>query len=170
MRTKLLLLLLLFPIALTAQKRFEKKADADMNSWRYQLETVSVGTKGTCVVKVWSFSKKPEIAVEQASKNAIHAAIFKGIPQGERIPGKKPFIDSSSQADLHADFFNSFFEKGGEYARFVTLTNSGNMAAGDVVKVSKKEYKVGIVVTISYDELRKHLENEGIISKLTTGF
>lgn len=54
--------------------------------------------------------------------------------------------------------------------RFVTLTNNGAIAAGDIMKVGKKEYKVGVVVTVQYNDLRKYLEEKGIVKRLDAGF
>jgi len=36
--------------------------------------------------------------------------------------------------------------------------------------VNKKTYKVGVVLSIAFDELRKDLEKEGIARKLDAGF
>ena len=44
------------------------------------------------------------------------------------------------------------------------------VGAGDVSKVNKKEYKVGVVVSVNKDELRKYLESEGILKGLASGF
>ena len=33
-----------------------------------------------------------------------------------------------------------------------------------------KEYKVGVVVKVNYSELRKHLESNGILKGLASGF
>jgi hypothetical protein len=52
--------------------------------------------------------------------------------------------------------------------KFVTLTNSG-LGAGDRMKVGK-EYKVGVVVSVNIELLRKDLEAAGIIRALNSGF
>ncbi len=147
-------------------KRHVKKANEQTQEWRYEIEPVNVGTPGSVVVKVWSFSKKPEVAAEQARKNAIHGVIFKGIPAKDRIPGKKPLVETP----VETGFFEHFFAEGGDYARYVTLTTNGAIAAGDVLKTSKKEYKVGIVATVAYNELRQYLESKGVVRKLDAGF
>jgi len=54
--------------------------------------------------------------------------------------------------------------------RFVSLSTDGAVGAGDVMKVSKKEYKVGVVVAVNKAELRKYLEEEGVIKGLSAGF
>ena len=53
----------------SAQAR--KKADKDTEEWRYEIEVVQTGTQGTYLIKVWSYSKKADVAIEQAKKNAV---------------------------------------------------------------------------------------------------
>ena len=40
----------------------------------------------------------------------------------------------------------------------------------EILKYGKKNYKVGVIVTVQYDALRKALEQQGIINSLTSGF
>lgn len=162
-------LILAIPCIGFSQKKKIKKANEDTAHWRYEIEAVEVGVQGTCLVKVWSYSKKPNIAASQARKNAVHGIIFKGIPAKNRIPGKKPLVQNPSVEAQQADFFKSFFSDNGDYMRFVTLTNNGAIAAGDVMKVGK-EYKVGVNVTVNYSDLRKALEEAGVVKKLNAGF
>ena len=53
--------------------------------------------------------------------------------------------------------------------KFVSLTNDGAVAAGDRIKVGK-EYKIGLIVSVRKDALRKDLEQAGIIKGLNSGF
>lgn len=162
-------LMLIVPAVGFSQKKKIKKANEDTAQWRYEIEALEVGTQGTCLVKVWSYSKKPEVASSQSRKNAVHGVIFKGIPAKDRIPGKKPLVQNASAEAEHADFFKNFFADGGAFMRYVTLTNNGAIEAGDVMKIGK-EYKVGVNVTVNYSELRKAMEDAGVIKKLGAGF
>lgn len=162
-------LMLIVPAIGFSQKKKIKKANEDTAQWRYEIEALEVGTQGTCLVKVWSYSKKPEVASSQSRKNAVHGVIFKGIPAKDRIPGKKPLVQNASAEAEHADFFKNFFADGGAFMRYVTLTNNGAIEAGDVMKIGK-EYKVGVNVTVNYSELRKAMEDAGVIKKLGAGF
>ena len=153
-----------------AQKKAKRQANEATMAWNYEIQQVATGKNGSVVVKVWSTSKKPEVAAEQAKKNAIHGAIFKGIPERDRIPSKRPLMRDNNGYETHKAFFDDFFSDGGCYMRFVTLTTNGVLDAGDILKVNKKEYKVGVQVTANYDELRKHLEQSGVIKKLDAGF
>ena len=165
--------LLVLPLAAGAQqhRRKVRKADAETREWKYEITPVSVGAKGSVVVAVWSDSSNPVVAGEQAKKNAVHGVIFKGIPANGSVPGKRPLVpastgDEQQQQQRQAEYFDRFFEDGGAYMRFVNL----NREKQQVTRVDKRKYRVGVVVVVSYDELRRELENQGIVRKLDAGF
>ena len=147
-----------------------KKADKDTEHWRYELEVVNEGAQGTYLIKIWSYSRKPQVALEQAKKNAIHGIVFKGYTGAGRIKGQKPLVKDPSAELTHEAFFKELFADNGKYMKYVQLTTDGAIAPGDIMKVGKREYKVGIVVAVSKDELRKYLEAEKIINSLSSGF
>lgn len=137
----------------------QKKADKATEQWRYEAEDINkISKQGTVTFKIWSYSKKEAVAISQAPKNAVHALLFKGY--GSYAPMVSP-----AQAEQHADFFKEFFKEGGGYRRFVQTANNGAPMPGDIIKVGK-EWKVGVVVVISNTELRKYLEQQGVIAKL----
>lgn len=154
----------------SAQKKAKRQADEATMAWNYEIEQVATGKKGSVVVKVWSVSKKPEVAAEQAKKNAVHGVIFKGVPEQDRLPSKQPLVKDANGYEANKAFFDEFFADGGAYMRFVTLTTNGVLGTGDLLKISKKDYKVGVQVTVNYDELRKYLEQNRVSKKLDAGF
>ena len=91
----------------------DKKADKDTRKWRYEVQAVSEGKEGTYVVKVWSYSKKPNVAIEQAKKNAIHGVIFQGVVGTGRVSNQPPIASDPGIEMQHSDFFNVFFKDGG---------------------------------------------------------
>lgn len=147
----------------------KRKADKDTQAWRYEIEVVQTGTQGTYLVKVWSYSKKPDVAIEQAKKNAIHGVIFKGFTGTSTVPGQKPLTNNVNLEEEKEDFFKPFFADGGKYMKFVSITNDGAVAAEDRMKIGK-EYKVGVVVVVNVTALRKDLEEAGIVKALGAGF
>jgi hypothetical protein len=159
---------LTLPYICMAQSK--KKADKETAEWRYEIEAVGTGTQGTYQIKAWSYSKNPETAIEQAKKNAVHGIIFKGFPDKDRVKGQKALAQSPNLEQEKEAFFMDFFKTGGKYQKFVALTNNGAIAAGDRIKISKKEYKIGVVVSINVAALRKDLEDAGIIKGLGSGF
>ncbi|KAF2509118.1 hypothetical protein [Flavobacterium foetidum] len=161
-----LLFVAAFSFITVAQQR---KANKDTEAWRYEIEAVQTGTQGTYLIKVWSYSKKPEIAAEQSKKNAIHGVIFKGFPGKAGVPGQNPLTSNSNLEEEKADYFKTFFSDGGKYMKYVYLSNDGAVAAEDRMKIGK-EYKIGVIVSVNVAELRKELENSGVIKSLSSGF
>jgi hypothetical protein len=159
--------ILFYSIGVNAQAK--RKADKDTEAWRYEIEVVQTGTQGTYLVKVWSYSKKPDVAIEQAKKNAVHGVIFKGFTGTSTVSGQKPLTNNVNLEEEKADFFKPFFADGGKYMKFVSITNDGAVAAEDRMKIGK-EYKVGVVVVVNVTALRKDLEEAGIIKALGAGF
>lgn len=158
----------------------QNKADKDTKEWKYEIETVGKNNQGNYIVKVWSFSKTSSIAEEQGKKNAIHAICFQGLPDSvnsQSVHGIKPLVNNPAIEQEKAEWFDEFFENGGAYMRFVTISNSG---FSDVQKLSKDyihgikgwdvKYKVGITVTVNVQGLRKYLEQNGIINSLSGRF
>lgn len=171
LRKKLCLLLALmsFSIVMCAQSR--RKANKDTKQWHYEIEGVRTGTQGTSLVKVWSYSKKPHVAASQAKKNAVHGIIFKGYPGKNRgCRPQKPLVRNANAEEQYKEFFEKFFADGGKYMKYVTLSTDGAIGANDIMKLSRKQYKVGVVVSVQKDELRKLLEAEGIVKGLSAGF
>jgi len=147
----------------------KKKANRDTEEWRYELECVGTGSEGTYLVKVWSYSKKPKVAIEQAKKNAVHGIIFKGFPGTGSCTSQKPMVSDPSVEEAKADYFDLLFKDGGKYMKFVSAADENSFANGDVVKIGK-EYKIGVVVTVLKENLRKELQDASIIRGLNSGF
>lgn len=152
-------------MSISAQNR---KADKDTRNWVYEIEPVGVGSQGTYLIKVWSYSKKPLVAIEQAKKNAVHGIIFKGFLGVNGIPGQRPLTNNPNLEIEQAEFFKNFFD-GGKYMKFVNVSNDGAVAAEDRLKVGK-EYKIGVIVSVNVAGLRKDLEDGGILKGLSSGF
>ena len=146
-----------------------KKANQDTKQWRYELEAVNVGVQGSYLVKVWSYSKKPVVAIEQAKKNAVHGIIFKGFAGKSGVPGQKPLTSNPNLEIEKAEFFDTFFSDGGKYMKYVSESTDGGLSEGDRLKIGK-EYKMGVIVTVNVSNLRKDLEDAGIIKSLSSGF
>lgn len=166
-----LLLLVIVPMSVFSQKkRNAKKADANTVAWMYEIEPAGEAKAGGELLKVWSYAPDVVSAKAQAGKNAVHAVIFKGIESDGRGHGIVK-LDRTGNAEVeHAEFFESFFATGGKYMQFVTLVNNGVTGAGDIIKLDKKNFKVGVVVKVNYKSLRKYLEDQGVIKGLSAGF
>ncbi len=164
-----LICLTIFMASCSSTSKTTKKADEDTKAFRYELEVVQTGTQGTYLVKVWSYSKEPTIAIEQAKKNAIHGIILKGFPGKQGIPGQVALARDPNVETEKAAFFNDFFKTNGDYLKFINVAGDGSIAPGDIMRIGK-EYKIGVVVSVNVAELRKALETAGVIRSLDHGF
>ena len=148
---KFLLSLLVMALCMPASAGLrQKKANKDTNQFRYEIECAGNAIQGTYLVKVWSYSKTASIAENQCRKNAVHGVIFKGYGGVET---------------QFEEYFKSFFSDGGEFQKYASIMSGTT----ETVKVGK-EYKVGCVVSVRKDDLRRALEAAGIIRGLSTGF
>ena len=66
-------------------------------------------------------------------------------------------------------FFKEFFADGGEYMRFVQFANNGAVGPQDKIKI-KNEYKIGVKVTVNRADLRKFLEERGVLQSMNSMF
>lgn len=142
------------------------QAKDETPGYDYEL-SLAVGnvasTAGYKVFKVWSYGKKKELLTQDiCMRNAVHGLLFKGLASA----------DSGSQGNVtalvpdgyesHKEYFDAFFQSG-EFKQFIQLTSKGAQQAGDVIKISNKQYKVGLLVQVNINALRKRLEKDGII-------
>ena len=165
------LFICLMPKYGSAQSNAKDKADEDTNNWRYEILCVNVSSDGSYIIKIFSYSKNRNVAIEQSKKNAVHGVIFRGIPQNEMgCPRQPPLARHPNLEEKDREFFEDFFAEKGDYQKFVTLTTDGAIAAEDWFRVGKNEYKIGVIVSVDISGLRKYLESAGIIKSLSSGF
>ncbi|WP_298632106.1 hypothetical protein [uncultured Porphyromonas sp.] len=132
-------------------------------NYGYELHSLAVGSQGSSLVKVYSYGRTQDKAIQQAKRDAVHGILFKGVPGGAGVSQQPALVKPNEQAE-HESFFKKFFDSG-EYLRFVSLSSDGTVSAQDRLKVGNM-YKVGVAVSVQKDALRKYLEEQGVIKKL----
>lgn len=134
----------------------------------YEVQIVRVAQQGTKFLKAWGVAGLPDKAMDRAMQDAVAACIFTGV-EGNDIAGKIPaLVADKSVYEQHKRFFDTFFKKGG-FMNYVKNVNVGYPTGENNIKTSKGR-KVGVFVVVMYDNLRKHLEEQGIIKKLNSYF
>ena len=141
------------------------KSEKAMQQFKYELECAGNGVQGTYLVRVWTYSKKLKDAQGAGARNAVHGVIFKGFAGGDGCIGQKALANSPGAEMEYEDYFRHFFSDNGEYRKYVSLV----AGTEEIMKVGK-EYKVGVIVSIQKDDLRKALEAAGVIKGLNYGF
>ena len=164
---KILFSLLAFVLCMPASAGLrQKQANRDTDQFRYEIECAGNAIQGTYLVKVWSYSKKASVAENQCRKNAVHGVIFKGYGgRGQECVQQRPLANNPGAETQYAEYFNSFFADGGEFQKYASIMPGTT----ETIKVGK-EYKVGVVVSVRKDDLRRALEAAGIIRGLNSGF
>lgn len=139
----------------------------DKEEFKYEVVSMGVGSEGTELIKVFSYAKNQNKAIEIGKKNAVHAILFKGVP-GSSGNYTQPAIVKNAEYENNKSFFNDFF-KSGRYLQFVTLSSDGTVDPEDMLRVGG-QYKIGIVYAVNKAALRKYLEEEGIIKSFGSMF
>lgn len=137
--------------------------------YNIEVECLGVGQDGTKLVKVWAEAKEPRLAINKAEKNAISAALFKGIPPGNGAAETPAVFSDPDAYEKHKAFFDEFFQTGGKYLQFVNVTNDGMPGGKDRIKM-EKGYKVAVKASIAYNRLREYMEDKGLVKRLDSGF
>ena len=163
---KFLLSLLVVACCLPASAGLrQKQANKDTNQFRYEIECAGNAIQGTYLVKVWTYSKKASVAENQCRKNAVHGVNFKGYGGGQGCVSQRPMVNTPGAETQNQEYFDSFFADGGEFQKYASIMSGTT----ESVKVGR-EWKVGCVVSVRKDDLRKALEAAGIIRALSSGF
>ena len=136
------------------------------NAELYEIEMAEIGEPGTLVVKVWCYSKKPQISEDIAKMNAIKGVLFKGVGDSGRMKGRKALIVDGYEN--HKDYFDDFFKEG-KYSNYSRIALNNYVEQNSLIKVGKV-YKIGKIVVISYNDLSKQLETDKVIKGLNYGF
>lgn len=137
-------------------------------SRNYEIVMQGVGTDGTKVFVIYTTAKKVEQAIALGKKAAVEVCIFRGLPSAGTVNATPPICDAKTE-QAHEDYFENFFSPGGQYLRYVNITSDGDVNAQDRMKI-KGGWKVGLLVQVMYDNLRKDLEADGIAKSLSSGF
>ena len=65
-KTSLIALILITSFTADAQVFSKRKSKKDTHNFRYEIECIGEGKQGTYAIKVYSYSKKPKVAIEAA--------------------------------------------------------------------------------------------------------
>jgi len=164
---KLILFLLstLFCLNISATSTKQKEADKDTKAYRYEIECAGNAQPGCYLVKVSSYSKKREIAEKQCRANAVHGVLFKGFSGSRGCTAQRALINTPGAEDQNAKYFDKFFAENGEFMKYASI-----VAGTTTIDKVGKEYKATCTVNVRKDELRKCMEDAGILKAFGAGF
>lgn len=114
---------------------------------------------GYYIVEVSAYSaKKRDINENFVKKCALHGVLFKGFSGESGCVAQKPIISGVTNEN-HSELIDSLLHN--EYNKY-TECIGGPL---EVIKQNKR-YKITTTIQVAKDQLRKYLENKGIIRKL----
>jgi hypothetical protein len=125
-----------------------------------ELTFITSPSDGLVEISAIGYGSSSKDAELDTYTTAFNNILFKGIPDFGAL--RIPLIDNEMQSkSSHSDFYKRFFERR-DYMRFVTNQGSVQALGKSDDKNMRKAQKN---ITINYDALRKHLEQEGVIRK-----
>ena len=150
----------------------------DVAQANYENVIASAANDGTWQAAAWwlerrrpqQYGKKEKITRRTCMRNAVHGVMFKGISGGRSSGLSKGHAALCPDGySAHTDYFDNFFGSG-DYMQYVELTNNGNIQPEDRIKISSKEYKIGMVCIINFNALRERLQKDGVSKGLNSLF
>lgn len=130
----------------------------------YEIEGAGTGAQGTYLVKISVLTKDKNISNAEIGKCAVHGVLFRGFADQQTKRHQKPLAGNASVESEHAEYFMDFFDTGiaNDYIGVISESKS-------TVKVGK-QYRISTIVTVYKDQLRKDLENAGVLRGLNSIF
>lgn len=152
---KLLLMILAF-LSLT-----EVSAQKQPVISRYSVRCLGVELDGSQTLRVLGYGKKRGDAKEQAMKNAVWAVIFDGVRDGVEGCNTRPLVTEANARERYEDYFNAFFQDGGEYTKYVNLSDTRRRSSDK--NRDKIGYSIDRTVRVLRSELKARLKQDNII-------
>ncbi len=149
-----------------------KKYPFDMKH-QYRVEQIRVAEDGGRLIKAWGVASNADKAIIQALQDAVACCIFMGLEaknsttighNANALPSLCP--EGLKAYDEHKAYFDQFFTKG-DFLLYAANSNTGYPTGENNVK-TKDGRQVGIYVVLKVDQLRKRLEQDGIIKSFET--
>lgn len=129
----------------------------------YEISCAGVGVEGTYLVEVAVIQPKPNVDVEDNIRRAaIHGVLFKGVSSSEQCAGYRPIVTKGGIEQEYSSFFSSFFKNKSKIASYANIVE-GSL---QVMKITKKNYRISAIVSVKKDNLRNMLESNKIIEGL----
>lgn len=164
LKMRYLLVLLILVTGIISADAKDKKEDNQLN---YEIESAgATASQGYYNVKVTVIASNPKkVDDDLIARCAVHGVLFKGFAGANGHKGQKPLAGSAATEGQHADFYKTFFSKGGTARNYASV-----MTGGREMKRVDKNYYVSAIVSVSKDQLKHDLEKEGVVRGLNSGF
>ena len=131
----------------------------------YEIECAGAASQGSQLVRVWVLGNDRDVNIDLIKRYAVHGVIFKGYAGGNGCTPQKPMVTNPAIEQQRDNFFSPFFNTDRAYNKYATQV--GNT----LERIQEgKDYKIGAVISVSKDMLRRDLEAAGVLRGLSGGF
>jgi hypothetical protein len=117
-------------------------------------------------LKIWNQNKGEKLKIQKAQQNAVKALLYNGIPSSDKCTGQKPILNNTEAIEKFKAIENEFFAKKGIWITFTRSADPDNVLPQTLADEKSKAYSV----IINKDQLRKYLEEKGIIKTINSIF
>lgn len=115
---------------------------------------------GSYTVRAWGYGRYVDDAKEQAKKNAVRDAVFKGISRGQAGCEQKAILLEVNAYEKYREYFDKFFKDGGDYLDYVSMEDR---RPGSWQHFRQKGgITCSMVIRVKYSDLKTRLEEDGI--------
>lgn len=126
----------------------------------YSLMSEGVDNNGNYVMRiVVSTKKKPsESAEDLVRRYAVHGVMFRGVTAAQGYSSQPSLIKDPNVEQTKKVWFDAFWKEGA-YKKYVSITPS---SLSVMKNKQSKMTETSAIVTVSANELKQYLEEEGI--------
>lgn len=145
-------------LATSACRGSQKIADS-YSGYHFTTTGVNVSPSGVVTVRAWGSGPNRASAIEEAKRKALSDLIFKGI-QGTPGYAGQAIITEVNARERYAEYFDRFFAKGGEYAKFVKESSGTDNSRVESKSNGRTNY--GVTLDIDRPALCLQLKEDGL--------
>lgn len=133
-------------------------------NYTHEIECMGAELDGSITLKTWGKGKNRADALEQARKEALNAVLFFGIRNGKPDCYTPAIFNAPNIRENKADYFNVFFNDGGDYMKFVSNKDE-SFGKNAREKGRDGEVMFGFIIRVLRSELKKQMIKDGILNK-----
>ncbi len=137
--------------------RYRSQASYEMPS-----QVLSANYDGSYVIRVRIRARNGAIAFTDGQRKAVKEVLFDGVAAGSNgIEALQPICFDKNIQAKHEDYFNAFFSDGGDWTKYASLKDK--RTGTTKYERDGKQMVETVVVTVNRSELKKRMQEDGII-------
>jgi hypothetical protein len=127
-------------------------------------KVLSANYDGSYVIRVQVRARNAAIAFTDGQRKAVQEVIFDGVKAGSNgISDLKPLCFDLNAREKYEDYWNAFFQDNGEWTNYASLKDKRTTTTR--YQRDGRQMIETVTVTVMRAELKKKLQEDGIIPK-----